>query len=71
MADPLYMLLMKAGIIVGTFGPLPYGEGECYRRAEEKLAELRVALAEHPQIVWPAPDLICKHSAERPKLGEK
>lgn len=66
----LYMLLVVAGEIGGTFGPLPYDMAECLLRAEERAVEVSVAAKEKglpdPGFTWR-----CVERAERPQLGDK
>lgn len=59
----LFMVLVVAGKIAGTWGPLPYDIAECQRRQ----ADFQSALLEHEKTQsW---RVSCEQHEERPRLG--
>lgn len=60
----LFMLLIVAGKIAGSWGPLPYDMDECLNRQ----VEFQAALGKHPESKdWRA---VCRELPVRPELGE-
>lgn len=61
----LFMVLIVAGQVSGTWGPLPYDMGECLSRQ----VEMQEEFAQHDRTKeWKA---VCEWHTKRPQLGEK
>jgi len=60
----LYLILIANGAIGGTWGPLPYDEAECWRRATAFVAE---AIQHEETSTW---RMVCEYHDVRPELGE-